>query len=208
MIRILFCIILSLTFNSSVLCQKEANLTSAEESIKLLKSGALLVRLYMNKPKSDLMESNIKNSGVDEVKRQKIKKLLEEHNEERHEYKLKTISSFQKNYDFSKVFFIHDYDYKKFLNGEKGLLLSAEGAYDKSLSIDSIYYLAIRGNSDDVVIISQKNGDAMPKGFPDKYNRNVLAGIFAIVDNKDNLSDYISKLNTKLKKYYYKVMFQ
>jgi hypothetical protein len=183
-------------------------MTSAEDYIQKLKSGALLVRLYMNKPKIDLMESNLSNPNINENKKNKIKKLLKSHIEDRLAYKTKVISIFKSEYQFSKVFFIHDYDYKKFLNGEKGLLLNEKGEYDNALNLDSNFLLGTRGDNDNTIIILQKSGDEMPKSFPSRYVRNAITGLISLFDNKDNLKDYVSKLNKKLENYHAKVSNQ
>jgi hypothetical protein len=177
--------------------------TTSIQKIEELKNGVALVRLYMNKPKVDMLQKTINDDKTDTNTKASLKRTLDAHIADRNNYKMKVIKAFTEKYNFSKVFFMYDYDQKKLKEGIKsGYFLDNNGEVDPSISIENKSFLIFgRGNNDETVVISQLSGEPLPKGFPVDYKPSIL-GIFNAVFPKDKLGNYISKLNKKLKNFY------
>jgi hypothetical protein len=198
-----FVFIIAASFVSSVVfCQQN---TTAEELIANLKNGAAIVRLYMNKPKSDMLVKSINDDKSTESYKKAVQKMLDEHQSDRAAYVLHVIKAFKQNYTFSKVYFMYDYDQKKLKDGIKsGIFLNEIGVPDPSIVLTESHFLIFgRGNNDESIIISQLNGEEMPKEFPVTYKRTVF-DVFSFVFSTDKLSNFVGKLNQKLKKFYTK----
>lgn len=179
--------------------------SSAEEHIKNLKNGAAIVRLYMNKPKTDALTKSINNPKISSSDKKRFEYLLKEHKEDRDIYVSKVIDNFNSYYFFSKVYFIYDYDWKKFKEGQEGLLLNANGDYDPKIKMmESDYYIFGQGNSDEVWVIYDSDGNTLPTNFPSRFNANIFQGIAQMFKN-DAFGSYIKGLNKKLKNFYRKV---
>lgn len=178
----------------------------SEEYIYGLKSGATVVRLYMNKPKMDVLAKAINNPALSEDKKKELQKQLDQHITERKAYINKTINAFDSIYDFSNVYFIFDYDQKRFQNGErKNIFVSEEGEISSRITMKENFYLLLgRGGNDETFIFYQPDGREMPTDFPDRYNANIFQGIIGLF-KKDKLGNYIHRLNEKLHLYYNRV---
>ena len=181
--------------------------STAETSIVALKNGAAIVRIYMNKPKSDLLNKTINNGQLEEKNRKSLEKTLADHEEDRKKYKKRVINAFRSKYTFTKLYFIHDYDQKRLKSGEKsGFFLNDNGEVDNNIVLDQAnYFIFGRGNDDNTFIVFDKDGLALPKAFPDRYNRNVFQGMVSAFSNEDKLINYVSNLNKKHKTYLRKV---
>jgi hypothetical protein len=188
-------ILLFLFISSSVFAQE----TSSKEIIKNLKNGAAIVRLYMNKPKVDFLKKAIDSDKVSEKDKAAFKKNLEYHLKDRETYKSKVIKTFSQYYDFSKLYFIHDYDAKKLIEGTKdGIFLNQNGEVDPSITLtESHSFIFGRGNNDKTVILSNIDGSSLPKDFPVTHNRS-LAGILDLILGKDKFKIHIEEINKGL----------
>ncbi|HRD07081.1 MAG TPA: hypothetical protein PK037_05930 [Saprospiraceae bacterium] len=171
-------------------------ISTAAEQLAGLHNGTLVVRIYMNKNKADLLQKTIQDPATSEEKRKSLSHLLKTHLEDRELYKKNVIKAFRNEYHFSKVVFIHDYDQKKLANGrEAGIFLNDQGIVDPSIKMESDYYLLCgRGNNDDSFVIYAPNGDNMPTHFPNKYNRNIFEGLASLFI-KDKMANYVRKLD-------------
>lgn len=171
-------------------------ISTAAEQLADLQKGTLVVRIYMNKNKADLLQKTIQDPATSEDKRRSLSQLLKNHLEDRELYKKNVIKAFRNEYHFSKVVFIHDYDQKKLANGrEAGIFLNDQGIVDPSIKMESDFYLLCgRGNTDDSFVIYAPNGDNMPSHFPNKYNRNILEGLASLFI-KDKMANYVRKLD-------------
>lgn len=198
---VLFLMVLPLCF----FAQNKAGLSasSASEMLMELRKGTLIVRIYMNKNKTDVLQKAIQEPGIGDEKKKSLQKMLKEHVNDREAYKKQVIESFKNNYNFSKILFIHDYDQKKFTSGEaSGVFLNEQGIPDPKIQLETLFYLLCgRGNNDETFIIFDKNGASMPANFPDRYNRNIFQGLASLFI-KDKMSDYIKKINQQLKDKY------
>jgi hypothetical protein len=176
--------------------------TSGEEEINKLKNGAVVVRLYMNKPKTDILTKSIK--GAENAKEQKqLQKQLDDHLSDREKYKAKTIKAFKDNYTFSKIYYVYDYNIHKLKEGTKsGIFLNTSGEIDNTISMSEEDYLVFaRGQNDDSVILQSNDGRQLPAAFPTQYNRGV-GSIFSILFSpKDKLAESIVKIDKALFKY-------
>ncbi|MBK8701969.1 MAG: hypothetical protein IPN29_21335 [Saprospiraceae bacterium] len=183
-----------------------ATLSSADDALKKLKDGYLIVRIYMNKPKSDMLKKTINDPQTDAEEKKALSRMLSEHEEDRKKYKAKVIRSFNQHYNYSKLLFIHDYDQKNLKRGEsRGIFLNSKGEPDASLMLDSSFYLLCgQGMNENAYVILNESGTAMPAGFPDRYNRNVFQGLFSLF-KEDKLADYVIKFNDKLHKSYRRI---
>ncbi len=186
------------SIGSIAIAQNDAQLSisTAAEQLNKLHEGTLVVRIYMNKNKADLLQKTIQDPKTSEEKKKSLSQLLKDHLEDREQYKKNVIHAFKNSYRFSKVAFIHDYDQKKLANGrDAGIFLNDQGIVDPSISMETDFYLLCgRGNTDDSFIIYAPNGDNMPSHFPNKYNRNILEGLASLFI-KDKMSNYIKKLD-------------
>lgn len=178
--------------------------STAEDYILQLKNGAAVVRLYMNKSKTDLLTNSLNNPKLNNKERAEIQKALDRHLTEREAYKLRLIQYFDSLYNFSKVYFIADYDHERLMKGErKGFFINANGNVDESIVLNENYYLIFgRGDSDEKIIIKQPNGRPMPQGFPDSYNPNIYQAIKSIFNGIDRLGSDIKHINKKLFQFY------
>jgi hypothetical protein len=181
--------------------QSDFNLaiSTAAEQLAGLQKGTLVVRIYMNKNKADLLQKTIQDPATSEQKRKSLSQLLKSHLEDRELYKKNVIKAFRSAYHFSRVVFIHDYDQKKLANGrEAGIFLNDQGIVDPSIRLESDFYLLCgRGNNDDTFVIYAPNGDNMPTHFPNKYNRNIFEGLASLFI-KDKMANYVRKLDSLL----------
>ncbi len=179
--------------------------TTAGDLITNLKNGAAIVRLYMNKPKIDILNKSINDGKTSLESKKTLQNMLDEHRADRNEYVHRVIKAFKENYTFSKVYFMYDYDHKKLKEGIKsGIFLNDQGIQDPSIVLLEDHFLIFaRGNNDDSIIISQLNGEEMPKEFPVTYKRSII-NLFSMVFSTDKLGDFVGKLNQKLKKFYAK----
>ncbi len=200
--RILYFIV-AVFISNTVLGQSKVSTSS--ELIENLKNGAAVVRLYMNKPKVDMLQKSINDERTGANEKMALQKMLNEHQEDRAAYVQRTIKAFNDNYNFSKVYFMYDYDQKKLKEGVKlGIFLNESGNLDPSIVLNEEHLLIFgRGSNDDSVVISQLNGEEMPKEFPTTYKRSVIH-LFSFVFSKDKLGNFVGKLNQKLKKFYFK----
>lgn len=171
-------------------------ISSAAEQLAGLHEGTLVVRIYMNKNKADLLQKTIQDPATSEEKRKSLSQLLKNHLEDRELYKKNVIKAFRSAYHFSKVVFIHDYDQKKLANGrEAGIFLNDQGIVDPNIRLESDFYLLCgRGNTDETFVIYAPNGDNMPTHFPNKYNRNIFEGLASLFI-KDKMANYVRKLD-------------
>ena len=179
--------------------QDQAVYSTAADQLAGLHEGTLVVRIYMNKNKADILQKTIQDPATSEEKKKSLSILLKNHLEDREIYKRKVIRAFRKSYNFSKVVFIHDYDQKKLATGrDAGIFLNEQGVIDPSIRMESDFYLLCgRGNTDESFVIYTPTGDAMPAYFPNRYNRDILEGLASLFI-KDKMSNYIKKLNTLL----------
>ena len=203
-IYIVGCLLLVVSF---LFGQKTVETKSlSEEYIYGLKSGATIVRLYMNKPKMDVLAKAINNPAVSVDKKKELQKQLEQHKTERKAYINKTINAFDSIYDFSNIYFIFDYDQKRFQNGErKNIFVGEEGEINSQITMKETFYLLLgRGGNDETFVFYQPDGKEMPVDFPDRYSANIIQGIIGLF-KKDKLGNYIFRLNEKLHTYYNRV---
>jgi hypothetical protein len=179
--------------------------TSALDFIENLKNGAAIVRLYVNKPKMDMLQKSINDARTPESEKKALEKILADHQMDRELYVKHVIKAFKENYTFSKVYFMYDYDQKKLKDGVRsGIFLDANGKLDSSIELEEQHFLIFgRGNNDETILISQLNGEPLPSEFPTSYKRSIF-NFFSYVFSTDKLSDYVKKLNDKLKKFYVK----
>ncbi len=186
-------------FSISIIAQ-----TTANDMIINLKKGAAVVRLYMNKPKIDMLKKTIDDKDTDIELRENLRKTLKDHLKDRESYKKNVISAFKRNYNFSKVYFMNDYDIGLLKSGEKkGYFLNDDGEIDGEIVLNEDFFLIFgKGRNDDEIEISQINGQEMPYAFPKTYNRSVI-DIFSFIFSKNKLDNYVEKLNDKLDRYFY-----
>lgn len=197
-----FLLVVSLGFGQNQVETKSLS----EEYIYKLKSGAAIVRLYMNKPKMDVLTKAINRPAVSEKQKVELQKQLDDHIIERKAYVIKTINAFDSIYDFSNIYFIYDYDQKRFQNGErKNIFVGQEGEINSRITMNETFYLLLgRGGNDETFVFYQPDGKEMPIGFPDRYNANIFQGIAGLF-KKDKLGNYIHRFNEKLHMYYNRV---
>jgi hypothetical protein len=198
--------LLLITSVTTLLTAQEKTTSSAQEEINNFKNGAAVVRLYMNKPKVDLLKKSIAGAVNNQEKRD-LENMLSTHLSEREAYKSKVIEAFSKNFKFTKLYFINDYDIVRLKNGERsGLFLNYKGDLDPSITMDADHYLIFaRGQNDNQIELIKPDNQPLPTSFPTKYNRNIGSMFKLIFQPKDKLTESVIKLNQGLKKYHSKM---
>lgn len=194
-----FCFLALSPFNLMAQIDQDLSKSTAAEQLMKLRKGSLVVRIYMNKNKIDILQKAIQDPGTTEEKRRALSQTLKDHLEDRETNKKMVIQAFKNHYTFSKVLFIHDYEQKN-LNGIQtgAIFLNDQGVVDPGIRMETDFYLlAGRGNNDASFIIYAADGQSMPSHFPDRYNRNVFEGLVALF-KKDKIGNYISNLNDNL----------
>jgi hypothetical protein len=170
--------------------------SSAKDIMNKYKNGAAIVRLYMNKPKTDLLHKSIASTD-NPIERKALQKMLDEHLTSREKYKLKIIKAFIENYKFAKTYFIYDYNIVKLNEGiRSGIFLNDKGDIDNSITMSENNYLIFkRGNDDNKIELISPDNQALPSIIPTKYNRNIGSIFSQLFNPKDELSESIEKLN-------------
>jgi hypothetical protein len=159
----------------------------------------------MNKPKADLLNKSINDPYATTEEKERLTKALNKHLQEREYYKLNTIMAFKNNYNFSKLYFINDYDIKKLNGGQKsGLFLNDNGIIDPNISMNEDFYLILgRKNNDETWAFIDPSGESLPTEFPVTYNKSILS-ILKAVFGSNSLNEFITGINKKLHSFYSK----
>ncbi len=193
-------------FLSSVAFTQET--TTSREYITNMKNGAGIVRFYMNKPKMDLLRKTINDSETESDVKIKCQKELDTHISERQAYKLRLIDAMNKEYKFSKIYFMHDYETKVLKSGTKsGIFINGNGEVDPSITLKEDYiYIIARDNKDDNLVIQNLENVPFPSNFPTKHSRSILSIIDVIFQRKKgyHLEAQVAKLSNALDNFFKK----
>jgi hypothetical protein len=179
------------------------NRSSSREIINNLKSGAAIVRIYMNKPKKDMLLKSINDPYIEANEKQKLQKMLADHEAQTNTYLQNTIKPFNSNFDFTKLYYMYDYNQRNLKNGTKnGIFLNKNGMIDSTIVLtESNFFLIGKGNNEDSFEILTQDGEKLPEDFPSKYNKTIfksLLNIFNAKARQDKIGDYVAHLNKNL----------
>lgn len=191
---------------------REVLRVDAEEAIKTLKGGYLLVRLTSDKRKIEELERQVSANPSD----RKLAKKLASTIAHRREFNEKLTEGFEEHYDFSKVLYFYDYDAKKLLAGDRsGIFLNDFFEVDPDLSLDTEDFLVLsEGSAGDsgieAYIVHDSLMDPLAKPFPYYYRRNDFFKVFfSVFDSKSpkyrNHTKVVKDMNESFYNFYSRV---
>lgn len=179
----------SYTQQEEVESTRENRHINAEEAIKKLRNGYLLVRLTSDKRKVEELKRQVAANPSDK----KIAKKLANTIAQRKEFNDKLRSAFSDHYDFSKVLYFYDYDAKKLLAGDMaGIFLNDSFEIDSDISLTTTDFLVLsEGSAGDsgieAYIVHNANLEPLTKPFPYYYRRNDFFKVFfSVFDSKSS----------------------
>ncbi|MCB0560657.1 MAG: hypothetical protein KDD09_16995 [Phaeodactylibacter sp.] len=189
----------------------------AQESIKALYGGTLIVRLPSFQTKIDGMKGVLSSSGPDSPNRARIEKMLKETLDNRQEFNQNMIAAFQEEYHFSEVYFMLDTATAALKSGQlQGIFLNSSLEIDPNIHLDGPppYFVLRFGSTSDMstdgveaMVIMDGQFQDLDKPFP-YYQRlhdfaAVMGSIFPAPDQKKkDALRIVGKLHTKLQDYY------
>ncbi len=191
----------------------------AEEAIRDLKGGTLLIRLPSRQRKIDAMEQVLSGYGPDDKGRARMEKLLRQTRQEAAAFNRHMVAAFRDSFDFAKVRFFYDYDTPKLQAGETaGVFLNEELKADPSISLPGgPYYVLGFGQTQkdysdglEAMYIMDSEFERMMPPFPYYQRLNDFAAfvgsIFPAPDQqmRDALR-LVGKLEDKLEKFHGRV---
>lgn len=191
----------------------------AEEVIKSLKDGTLLVRLPSRQRKIDAMEQVLSGYAPDDKRRPRMEKLLRETREEAATFNRNMMTAFRDSFDFSEVRFFYDYNTPKLKAGESaGLFLNEELTADPSIPLpDGSYFILGFGQTQkdysdglEAMYIMDSDFKRMTAPFPYYQRLNDFAAFMGSIfpapnqEMRDALR-LVGKLQKKLRAFYQKV---
>lgn len=130
------------------------------------------------------------------------------------------IGAFIQNYDFSKVYFLEDSDYKTFLSGDrKGIFMNEQGEKDVQIKFNHLHYLVAGfGSSKQAdqysggtgVFIMDPRGNELNNPFPHYFTAGIIDQAIGLMMNdgsreQRNAEKIVKRLQKKLEKYCSKV---
>ena len=114
----------------------------AVEAIKILSTGALVVRLPSDSKKIQALKDIIAQGGSGSRRAQR---LLDQTIKENREFNLQLMEAFEANYKLSKVYWLHDTAVSRLNAGEiRGFLLNKELKVDPDIVIKSKEWLTLK----------------------------------------------------------------
>ncbi|MFK7935171.1 MAG: hypothetical protein AB8G22_16790 [Saprospiraceae bacterium] len=198
---------------------KQATLERAENAIRTLSDGILVVRLQSNQKKIKALEDLVENKKMSARNLKNLNRELEETKINTKEKNSLLMKSFADNYNFSDVLFMYDYDTEKLLTAEQeGYFLGKDLIVDAKLSLNDNNFLTLRFGTTDLattsgvegMIITDQELKDLDIPFPYAYKEGGFMYVFdKLFDGKNaagrNYPRIIARMNKKLKKYYNEV---
>ena len=174
-----------------------------DTAIHQLKEGILIVRLPSFKNKIDTLQ-NLLAKTAEGPQKKRLAILLSEAIEERDSTRADYMGAFRDHYNFSKVAFVMDHDFR---DPERAAYFGTDGA---SLSTGSfrnvpIYYLFFERTDEsgiDALVIYDREHRRIPPPFPNNFIQGGLGFLFISLEGKSFANWRVKKLNKKLRKFY------
>lgn len=191
----------------------------AEEAIKRLKEGTLLVRLPSRQRKIDAMEEVLSGYAPDDKRRARMERLLQETRVEAATFNRNMMTAFRDSFDFAEVRFFYDYNTPKLKAGESaGLFLNETLRADPSIQLpDGSYYILGFGQTHkeysdglEAMFIMSSDFERMGPPFPYYQRLNDFAAFMGSIfpapnqEMRDALR-LVGKLDQKLDKFHERV---
>lgn len=178
----------------------------ALQDVKILREGNLVVRLESDKRKLDILEERAK--GLSGGQKDQVLDQIADIKAIRDSFNLNLIRAFHENYKFSSVYFIYDYDAKRFLDGARdAIFLNRSGKIDGAIEWTEKPFLGLRSGEakggPQGLIMTDDSFNDLPDPFPGFISRNSLGSIFKWLLARDiywrnNAERMVEKLNNKL----------
>ncbi len=197
-------------FNTTLTAQLATSKNAQQiaiKSIEQIEDKGLIVKLYTQQTTIDAMKEKMaSNPKLKATYQKKLKSIISTRNQE-NEFLIK---AFKKQYNFSKVYFIPDYNFKAFVNGESGSLFWNEDLEEVEIS----------GLDGDFVVLSRNFGsrydwkvcnkalEVVPNPFPNYFSMKPVVvqffmGLFApsALYKLEAYETLVKKMETKFIKF-------
>ena len=174
-----------------------------DSAIHQLKEGYLIVRLPSFKNKIDTLQNLIERTAEGPYKK-RLSTLLIEAIEERDSTRVDYMSAFRDYYNFSKVAFVNDHEFR---DPERASYYSVDGSKMNMNDFRNspIFYLFFERTDDskvDAVVIYDNELRKIPKPFPNNFTQGGLSFLFISLEGKSFANWRVKKMNKKLRKFY------
>jgi hypothetical protein len=188
----------------------------AKAAVQLLHESALIVRLPSNNKKLEKLEQLAASGELEEKETQKYKKEADVLRLETQHMQRVWMDAFMQYYDFSRLYFLEDKDYRAFLSGKRnGIFMNEEGAKDPTIHFNQLNYLVAGfGNSQKSdqysggtgIYIMDPRGNELDKPFPHYLTTRTHDQFIGIMMNdgsreQRNAEKIVQRLQKKLGKY-------
>lgn len=216
--KIAYLFFLGLFFSTNMIAQelsRKERVVLAEQSIKDLKDGTLVLRLKSKRNKIEKLEELLAKSDIKESVRSSLNDELKKTIDQRNRYNISLINAFEENYSFSNIYYMYDTASVSLRNGTRsGIFL------DKSLELDSAieipegaFFVAKTGTTNststtgvEALVIMDDQLKDMQRPFPYYVRLNSIGRLFTRIFNHKNLvkkdsKAVVEKLNRNLNKY-------
>jgi|GEM_PF-770877 len=170
---------------------------TSRESLKALQNGVLVVRLDMQKNKMEAYQNTIDSGNLSEKDKNSMKSKLSVLESDRLLYKRNVIKAFSENYLFSKIVFIENQNFKRFINGENIEIEGDNDAIALLKKTEHLFYL-IKGNSDSQWLIVNEDFKKPPSPFPSKFSQGPFYKFLMILSPRRSIY-YETQLNAAQK---------
>jgi hypothetical protein len=176
-----------------------------QTAISKLKNGAVIVRIYANRPKTALLKKSIEHPDTPPEEKKKLEKMLKSHLNEVASYTKNIIKGYDAYFKFCPIYYTYDYNTEAIIQGKlKGIFLNKEGEVDTTieLSSDKYFGVLVRGDSPQVFILKDNALMPVSDNMPDRYNKNFWQGLKTLLGGGDIIADYANGFSKKLQQYY------
>ena len=191
----------------------------AEQSIKQLKEGTLVLRLKSKRNKIREMKKVIAAPDIKPALRKRLEKRLENTIKERDRYNQSLIDAFDEYYSFSNIYYIYDSSSVELKNGERsGIFLDKNREVDPTIEIPEGDVFVLRtGNTDyssttgiEALVVMNKELKDLQRPFPYYVRVHSIGRLFTRIFNPRKLvlkdsKAIVQKLDANLNRYLDKV---
>jgi hypothetical protein len=179
-----------------------AQILTSSESINALNKGVLVIRLDMQQNKIEAYKASISSGNLSEKDLIKMEENLQEIKTERKKYKEAVKEAFSEHYNYSKLVFIENQNFKAFLDGTKVKIEGEDDAIDLINKTENLFYL-IKGRNDGHWIIVNEDFKRPPSPFPSSFSLSGFTNFFDLLIGKKSYSlanqiKLAKKINKKL----------
>ncbi len=218
--KILLLACLGLIFSIPINAQNEVVSRSerkaiAEQSIKDLNNGTLILRLKSKRNKIKKLKELLSAPDIKEGVRVKLSKELGRTIDERNRYNITLVDAFENHYSFSNIYYMYDTASVSLKNGtRKGIFLDKNLEFDPNIEIpEGNFFVVKTGTTNatsttgvEAIVIMNKELKDMQRPFPYYVRLNSIGRLFTRIFNHKNLvkkdsKDVVTRLERNLQKY-------